>query len=341
MTVEQGTARPQVTAPGLDFVRAVEGEALASYLAGTRLLRAVGNDVFARLLALERADLLSAKALDVVPFPGSTVLYHSWRPGFQAIRGLDPADARRALSASPKAGAAHGQELRTHLRERAWDDTEMQLGLVADKAIQCFCAQQNRVELHAFLARVIAARPTVVVEIGTARGGLLFGLAHVADPAATLISIDLPGGSASRAFRTAERAVFSSFARPQQTIDFIVGDSHAAPTRAQLCERLGTRAIDLLFIDGDHSYEGVRRDYELYAPLVSAGGLIALHDICVRADQWPQTRTLAAEPPDVGRFWAELSTGSGSSVIVDPAGVCGPVRPQGVSCAWGIGLIHV
>jgi hypothetical protein len=34
----------------------------------------------------------------------------------------------------------------------------------------------------------------------------------------------------------------------------------------------------LLFIDGDHRYEGVRRDFEMYSPLVGAGGLIAFHD---------------------------------------------------------------
>jgi hypothetical protein len=35
----------------------------------------------------------------------------------------------------------------------------------------------------------------------------------------------------------------------------------------------------VLFIDADHRYDGVRRDYELYSPLVRDGGLIAFHDI--------------------------------------------------------------
>ena len=33
--------------------------------------------------------------------------------------------------------------------------------------------------------------------------------------------------------------------------------------------------LDLLFIDGDHSYEGVRQDYKMYSKLVRDGGLIA------------------------------------------------------------------
>ncbi len=36
--------------------------------------------------------------------------------------------------------------------------------------------------------------------------------------------------------------------------------------------------LDLLFIDGDHSFEGVMRDLITWAPKVKAGGLIFLHD---------------------------------------------------------------
>lgn len=36
--------------------------------------------------------------------------------------------------------------------------------------------------------------------------------------------------------------------------------------------------IDLLFIDGDHSYEGCRRDVENWIPHLNTGGLIAMHD---------------------------------------------------------------
>jgi predicted O-methyltransferase YrrM len=36
--------------------------------------------------------------------------------------------------------------------------------------------------------------------------------------------------------------------------------------------------VRLLFIDGDHSYEGVTRDVELFAPLLQPGGLIVFDD---------------------------------------------------------------
>jgi hypothetical protein len=36
--------------------------------------------------------------------------------------------------------------------------------------------------------------------------------------------------------------------------------------------------IDFLFIDGDHSYEGVKKDFELYSKIISDNGTIVLHD---------------------------------------------------------------
>ena len=38
------------------------------------------------------------------------------------------------------------------------------------------------------------------------------------------------------------------------------------------------RSIDLLFIDGDHSYEGSKSDFNLYSQMVSSCGLIFMHD---------------------------------------------------------------
>ena len=39
-----------------------------------------------------------------------------------------------------------------------------------------------------------------------------------------------------------------------------------------------TGAIDFLFIDGDHSIEGCKEDFDMYAPKLKPGGYIAFHD---------------------------------------------------------------
>ena len=40
----------------------------------------------------------------------------------------------------------------------------------------------------------------------------------------------------------------------------------------------GLEAVDFIFIDGDHSFEGLKSDWNLWTPLVSLGGIVALHD---------------------------------------------------------------
>lgn len=37
--------------------------------------------------------------------------------------------------------------------------------------------------------------------------------------------------------------------------------------------------IDYLHIDGDHSYEGVKKDFELYSQIMSENGIITIHDV--------------------------------------------------------------
>lgn len=51
--------------------------------------------------------------------------------------------------------------------------------------------------------------------------------------------------------------------------------------------------IDILHIDGDHSYESVKRDFELWEPFVISGGAIMFHDIY-------------SNPNSVGKFFNEL-----------------------------------
>lgn len=46
-------------------------------------------------------------------------------------------------------------------------------------------------------------------------------------------------------------------------------------------------AIDLLFIDGDHSYEGVLADLKNWTPFVRMGGVVVLHDVAVETNQMP------------------------------------------------------
>ena len=45
--------------------------------------------------------------------------------------------------------------------------------------------------------------------------------------------------------------------------------------------------FDLIFIDADHTYEGVKSDFNNYLPMLSEGGVLGFHD--VESPDWPDT----------------------------------------------------
>jgi len=85
--------------------------------------------------------------------------------------------------------------------------------------------------------------------------------------------------------------------QPDANAPDILGDSHSVETVEKLKILITGRMIDVLFIDGNHSYESVKRDYELYAPLTRH--IIALHDIHT-------TKLYPRDSIGVIEFWQEL-----------------------------------
>ncbi|WP_257666864.1 class I SAM-dependent methyltransferase [Parapedobacter tibetensis] len=50
--------------------------------------------------------------------------------------------------------------------------------------------------------------------------------------------------------------------------------------------------IDFLFIDGDHSIEGCKTDFDLYSPKIVSGGFIAFHDFYEKRDELGPTHVI-------------------------------------------------
>ena len=158
---------------------------------------------------------------------------------------------------------------------------------------------QHRSEILQLL-EILAREPAKrVLEIGTAGGGTFFLFAHVAAPEAFLISADLPQGMFGGGYPLWRCQLIRSFARPGQRIELLRTDSHAPASLARIKEMLAGQPLDFLFIDGDHRYEGVKADFEMYSPLVRPGGWIAFHDIVPGP---------ADEAGGVSVFWQELKT---------------------------------
>ena len=73
--------------------------------------------------------------------------------------------------------------------------------------------------------------------------------------------------------------------------------------------------FDFIFIDGDHSYEGVKRDFDLYKKLLSPRGYIAFHDIDPNHVFLNSYLNGESKTGKVRRFWQELNYGSKIEII--------------------------
>ena len=183
--------------------------------------------------------------------------------------------------------------------------------------------RQNPYEIESLYKAVCELDAKRILEIGTARGGTLYLWAQAAAEDATLVSVDLPGGEFGGAYPACRVPFYRAFAREKQTMHLLRTDSHKAETLEEVKAHFGGHEIDFAFIDGDHTYAGVKQDFEMYGPLVRPGGLIAFHDILPRPDM-----------PDiqVDKFWQEIKE---KYEAVEFVGAEGSGR------RIGIGLLHV
>jgi predicted O-methyltransferase YrrM len=170
---------------------------------------------------------------------------------------------------------------------------------------------QNDFELQRMVEAVERRAPSRVLEIGTWDGGTLWHWLQIAD---WVTVVDDAMRREDDWFRWADEAD-----KALTTVRGISWDE-------DVVWLAGTHApYDFLFIDADHSYDSVRKDWDNYSPMVAEGGLIALHDIFPRPGY------------GVSRLWEELISTPGCRYMeirhneVQPGheGLC------------GIGLIYV
>lgn len=120
--------------------------------------------------------------------------------------------------------------------------------------------------------------PINVLEIGSYKGGSLYQWMKAADSESYFISI-----SADADDHDLLRKMMAWADQWQQVIYITTVDSHEPGIVTLVRDLLAGSQLDFLFIDGDHSYEGSKADFENYGPLVRPGGLIVLQDILFAA----------------------------------------------------------
>jgi len=113
----------------------------------------------------------------------------------------------------------------------------------------------------------------------------------------TGVAVDLPGGlwGTSKSPTHLRRAI-ANLGHRGYKCSTVFGDSHTAATKRLI---VGRGPYDAILIDGDHTLEGVTRDWELYGELAP---IVAFHDI-VGTGQYEKVN---GKPVEVPLLWAEL-----------------------------------
>jgi predicted O-methyltransferase YrrM len=141
-------------------------------------------------------------------------------------------------------------------------------------------AEDQRVLLEA------ARGARCVVEIGVYEGSSALALQRELGPGAELHLIDpfghhpdaLPGG-----WGASERATRRLLARAGRRLGERGPAVHWHVAMSHEIAASWSREVDLVFIDGDHSEDGCKRDWLDWSPFVAPGGHVVFHD--ARADQ--------------------------------------------------------
>jgi len=145
---------------------------------------------------------------------------------------------------------------------------------------QQFKIQQKKNEWFWFVSDVVKrGKLDYVLEIGCYDGGTTIFLSHLTN---NLITVDQPYPARFDTFKYNigdEKLYGSELLNTITNFNYVSGNSHLDRTYNDVIQLLQGKRLDLLFIDGDHTYGGVKQDYEMYSPLVKDGGMIAFHDV--------------------------------------------------------------
>lgn len=181
-------------------------------------------------------------------------------------------------------------------------------------------AMQKLAEIEAVIDYLKPFQPKNLCEIGTADGGTNLMLSHLIGSIELIIGVDLyiMNSSYLRLLR-----------KPSHRLHLINGSSYQNRTLERVRHLLAGQKLDILLIDGDHRYEGCRKDFMLYRELVRDGGFILFHDIVPDHGQ-RLGRPTAAWSGGVPQLWQELKMQYPHKEFVESLGQDG----------YGIGILH-
>jgi|SRR6187431_57766 len=158
-------------------------------------------------------------------------------------------------------------------------------------------ASQDEQELNAFINLLREQDVTKYMEIGARHGDTFHQIMCCLPPGSLGVAVDYPGALwGTRASEKSLRLACKDLIKKGYKVAHIFGDSTAIGT-IEIVKSFGI--FDAVLIDGDHTYAGIKKDWENYSQLAR---IVALHDIVGTG----QTEKVFNSPVDVPRLWGEI-----------------------------------
>jgi glycosyltransferase involved in cell wall biosynthesis len=160
-----------------------------------------------------------------------------------------------------------------------------------------------------------------VLEIGSYSLGSTSSLVEIFE---NVISVDISKGQ-----------FWDDFKLKNDNWDYFIGDSSSSEMLEKI-KNLNTK-FDLIFIDGDHTYDGVKRDFVIYKEFLNDKGIIAFHDIL-------DTDFHKSHNCNVDLFWNEIKKNYNYKEFIDisdgeDSNICFKTVPR--SFWGGIGVLNI
>jgi len=167
-----------------------------------------------------------------------------------------------------------------------------------------WCTHQKHWEINEAYKFLSDKHISRVLEVGSLYGGTALAWAYLVDPLdgkVFCVDQNFPEPNAYRKHELSKR------------ITEIWGNSHDPFIKDKVKKLVGE--CDWLFFDGDHSYKGVKEDFESYSELVKPGGWIGFHDILDTDYHRSGKGGVIVEVCDL---WKEIKDKYEATEIIDP-----------------------
>lgn len=177
-------------------------------------------------------------------------------------------------------------------------------------------------ELEGLIDILVAEKVTRFLEVGSRYGGSLWRIANALPRGSVVVSCDSGGGMGGNKPGATDslKACIARLNEIGYHAHLVVGDSQKEDT---IRDVLRHKPFDAAFIDADHEYKGVTRDWENYGPYAR---IVAFHDIgWIKPEKYLQSKLV-----EVPKFWNEVKQGRRHREFIDYS----TGKTMGIGVVW-------